>query len=291
VTSGGDKIWYANLTAPPTEGEMKLTAYAYYLENESWYFDNQTVNGPGYSQVTVQVAKTAILDVQLGAPDISIRVDSSQLETSTYGDGHMAVAVGIVHNVSVPFDLEFQNSTRIVFKGWGDGVSQAQRSIAVNGDLRLTGFYKAQYLVKVQSVLSQNSTWFDRGARVDLQVPISFPMNGLLGLLGARYTFVRWTGDLDSTSPRATVTVNGPKDLYANYSADYSQLAVTAISAAGIVVIILLVARRKGMARNKGDSGSATLRCDSCGMEIEAGWSYCNHCGAKVSLSKPPNNT
>jgi hypothetical protein len=290
VSWGGDKIWNTNLTALPSEGYMKLTAYAYYLQNESWYFYNNTVNGLGFSQATVKVAKTAILDVQLGTPGITIMIDSSDIETSPYGDGHMQVAVGIMHNISVPFVLEFQNSTRIVFNGWDDGMTQTQRSVAVNGDFRLTGFYKTQYLLRVRSIRSQDSAWYDRGSRIELQEPISFPMNGLLGLLGARYDFVEWTGDLNSTSPRATVTVNGPKDLCANYSADYSQLAVTAIAVAAVATIILLLVRRKEKGPDKVGSASMALRCNSCGMEIDTGWSYCNNCGAEIASSQPPKD-
>jgi hypothetical protein len=287
VTYGGDKVWNTNLTAPPTEGYMKLTAYAYYFQNESWYFYNNTVNGPAFSQATVKVAKTAILDVQLGRPGITVMIDNSEIETSPYGDGHMRVVVGIVHNISVPFVLEFQNSTRIVFNGWDDGMTQTQRSVAVNGDFRLAGSYKTQYLLRVLSIRSQDSAWYDRGSRIELLEPISFPMNGPLGLLGARYDFVEWTGDLNSTSPRATVTVNGPMDLYANYSADYSQLAVTVIAVAAVAAVILLLVRRKEKAPDKVGSASIALRCNVCGMEMDAGWSYCNHCGAEIASSKP----
>jgi len=235
----------------------------------------------------VKVAKTAILDVQVGTPGITITIDNSEVETSHYGDGHMAVAVGISHNISVPFVLEFQNSTRIVFNGWDDGINQTQRSVAVDGDLRLTGFYKTQYLLRVRSIRSQDSAWYDRGSKVELEEPISFPMNGPLGLAGAKYDFVEWTGDLNSTSPRVTVTVDGPKDLYANYSADYGQSAVTGIAVAVVAAIILLLARRKGITPDKAASATMTLRCNSCGMEIETGWSYCDNCGAEITPSKP----
>jgi hypothetical protein len=287
VTGGGEKTWNTNLTAPPREGEMKLTAYAYYLENESWYFYNNTVNGPGFSQVTVKVAKTATLDVELGAPGISVMIDNSQVATSPYGDAHMAVAAGIMHNVSVPFILEFQNSTRIVFSGWEDGITDPQRSIAVNSDLKLSGLYKTQYLVQVRSPRSEDSAWYDRGSRIELEEPISFPMNGLLGLFGARYDFVGWSGDLNSTSPRASLTVNGPKDLHANYSADYTQLAVIAIALIGVAAIILLLVKRKRITPGKVSPASSELRCDSCGMVIKPGWSHCNNCGAKIPRSKP----
>jgi len=199
----------------------------------------------------------------------------------------MPVAVGISHTISVPLVLEFQNSTRIVFNRWDDGMTQTQRSVVVIGDFRLTGFYKTQYLLRVRSIRSQDSAWYDRGSRIELQEPISFPMSGLLGLLGARYDFVEWTGDLNSTSPRVAVTVDGPKDLYANYSADYSQSAVTGIAVAVVAAIILLLARCKGITPDKAGSASIALRCNSCGMEIETGWSYCDNCGAEVTPSKP----
>ena len=50
--------------------------------------------------------------------------------------------------------VEFRNASRIVFNGWRDGNNQTERSVVLDGDMRLAGSYRMQYLLQVNSPVS-----------------------------------------------------------------------------------------------------------------------------------------
>src|SRR5208283_3663304 len=70
VPIGGDEIWHVNLTAPPTEGDFKITVCAYFLDQGAWRFFNNTINGPSFKEAIVTVGKIANLDVLLGVAGV-----------------------------------------------------------------------------------------------------------------------------------------------------------------------------------------------------------------------------
>ena len=151
---GGDKIWNINLTSPSVQGSFRLTAYAYYFDDGVWRFFNNSLNGPGLRQVSVRVGKTANFDVELGTSGVPVSIDNLTVKTSSNGDAKMTLFEGNTYVLSVPPVVEFQNMTRLVFSGWDDGSKQSQRSIVFNDDMKLTGAYRIQYLLQVNSLVS-----------------------------------------------------------------------------------------------------------------------------------------
>ncbi len=292
VTSGGDKIWNVSLHSPAMEGDYKITAWAYFLDEGAWRFFNNSINGPSFSQTTLKIAKTANLDVALGAAGVPVRIGNLTLATSANGDARIMLFVGNTYVVSVAPTLEFQNSTRIVFNSWNDGNSEPQKSVVLDGDVKLVGSYKIQYLLQVNSPVSSYLEWFDPGSSANLQSPSSVPMNWPLGALGFKYNFVGWTGDVNSRLSQLNVTMNGPKTVEANFSPDYGPLIVLGILSAGIAgSVILLFNRGRAIAPDLENEtisteNSSTLRCDACGEAVEKEWTHCNRCGADLENSK-----
>ena len=292
VTSGGDKIWNISLTSPAKEGYYKITAWAYFLDQGAWRFFNNSINGPSFSQTTLKIAKTANLDVALGAAGVPVRIGNLTVMTAADGDARIMLFVGSTYVVSVAPTLEFQNSTRIIFSGWNDGNSQPQKSVVLDGDVKLVGSYKIQYLLQVNSPVSLHLEWFNPDSSANLQSPSSIPMNWPLGALGVNYNFVGWTGDVNSPLSQLTVTMNGPKTVEANFSPDYGPLIVLGILSAGIAgSVILLFTRGQAVASDvENDSTSTekpdTLRCYACGEAVEKEWTHCNRCGANLESSK-----
>lgn len=157
VTGGGDLTWNVSLTAPANDGLMQLTAFAYYLNGEIWEYFNDSIQGPGYEQLSVKVASTATLEIDLGAAGLQITVANSTQQTSDSGNASIVLPVDRTYNVSVPTDVELKNSTRLVFSGWSDGNSNTVRSVLLDGDVKLAGFYRHQYLLQVASPVSTYS--------------------------------------------------------------------------------------------------------------------------------------
>ncbi len=151
VMEGGDQIWHANLTSPATEGSLRLTTCAYYLDEDGWRFYNNTLNGPSFMQATIRIGKTASLDISLGVVGLHVSIDNSTVVTSSSGDAQTMLFVGGTYLVSVAPTVEFQNATRIIFTGWSDGDRQTERSVVIDGDVRLVGSYKIQYALQTYS--------------------------------------------------------------------------------------------------------------------------------------------
>jgi hypothetical protein len=81
--------------------------------------------------------------------------------------------------------------------------------------------------------------WYEANATASLSVsPTSVPVSGILGALGARYVFDRWSGDLATVSPNATIVMDAPKTAIVLWHTDYTE----PYAIVGIVSILILVA-------------------------------------------------
>jgi hypothetical protein len=285
VSNGGDVVWNVTLLSPAAEGEYKLTAWAFYLEKGSWQFLNDS-SIQSHVQVTFRVGKSANLDVDLGKPNVAVAFDNVTVKTSPNGDAQLQVVIGNKHVISVPPVVELQNSTRLVFSGWSDGINQTQRTVTLHGDMRLNGSYRTQYLLTVNSIVPEysKSDWYDAGANVSLRVDGSIPMGGVLGSMGAHYVFRGWSGDLESNSASVNAVMDKPKTLNADFAADYTSLVIPAIVAVGLIGGVVLVAlKRKPSTPAREEEAASTIEeekvCDSCGEPVENEWAHCIHCG------------
>jgi hypothetical protein len=296
LRGGGDRLWKVNLTAPSTEGDWALTAFAYYLEAGKWQYYADDYRGTGFAEMTIRVASLATLEIDLGTPNVTVKADNSSEKTSNIGSIALQLPVGLVHEVSVPPFLSFENSTRLAFSGWKDGVNNTERTLMLDGDSKLLGSYRTQYFLLVNSIVSDysHSGWYDVGANVSLRVASSSPMSGLPGFLGLRYVFKDWSGDLESGSTSISVIIDKPKVINANFVADYTPLVIPIVLAVGIMGGIALAAlRRKRSTKPAPMEAQVTGEvvgpkfCDNCGQAVAEDWTHCVHCGSALHSSEP----
>ena len=309
VFEGGDMIWTVNLTAPSTEMNWTLTVFAYYLENGDWKYFANSDQGPGVEETTVKVARLATLEVDLGESNIPVNVDNSTQQTTDLGMVTFQLPLGVAHNVTVPSVQPCPNSTRLVFVGWQDGINETHRTLNLDGNARIVGSYKTEYLLQVTSIVSgyASSEWYDAGSNITLRADSSIPVNGTFGFLKLRYVFKGWSGDVNSDLDSVNVTMNKPKTISANFAVDYTQAVVPAIIAVGIVVGIVLgvlsMRRRVPAVQDESQQDldeaeeekteevvraeSVPSRfCDGCGEPVEEEWSHCVHCGRALGPSE-----
>jgi len=298
VTGGGDLTWNASLTAPANEGVMQLTAFAYYLNGGIWQYFNDSLQGPGYEQASVKVASTANLEVDLGAAGLQITVANSTQQTSDSGNASLMLPVDQTYNVSVPANVELKNSTRLIFNGWSDRDNNTSRTVLLDGDVTVTGSYRHQYLLQVASPVAAYSAskWYDAGANVTLQVNSTVPFGSPLNLLGLKFVFQGWTGDVNSTLNQVNVTMNSPKSINAAFSVDYRPLIVPGIIIAGIIGAIILTMLRRNKTVTNPPSETVEVAqeaespvCSGCGEPVEKEWKHCIHCGADLPGPSPIN--
>jgi hypothetical protein len=291
VSNGGDQVWNFTLNAPAAEGFLNLTAYAFFLDNGTWSYFNNPVNGPGVIQRTVKIGRIANLEVNIGAPDIAVAVDGTTEQTSAHGDAVFSVAVSSNPTVSVPPMVELQNSTRIIFTEWSDGVTESQRQVLIDGDIGLTAQYRVQYLLTLTNS-STTQQWYDRGANVTLSAPATTLAPWPLNIFGVTETFHGWSGDIQSSSRYVNVTMDSPKTITAQMTPDYGPLALPTILAAGIAIAVITFAFVQGRPRETHENLKASAVeepapqsneiCPSCGKATQPEWTHCIKCGAKL---------
>ena len=294
LSRGGDELWTVNITAPPTEQDWTLTAFAYYFQDGKWQYFADEVQGPGFLELNIRVAKLATLEIDLGTPNVTLKIDNSTVKTSNAGNILLQLPVGLTHEVSVPPLLPFENSTRLIFYGWRDNVNNTERAFLLDGDTKLVGSYRTQYLLRVNSIVSTyaQTGWYYAGDNVSLHVESSLPMSGPFEFLGIRYEFKDWSGDFESSSTSINVTIDKPKVINANFKANYTPLIIPAILAGGILGGILLAALRRKRTKPTPTEEESTevvgsKLCDSCGEPIEEEWTYCVHCGKALRSPEP----
>jgi len=130
----------------------------------------------------------------------------------------------------------------------------ASNSASFSSDSNHGFVYKKQYFLKVESSFGSygGEGWHGDGEDVAFSVsPTSLPMSGLLGSLGAKYVFDRWSGDSSITTAEGSILMNGPKRVSAIWKEDYSQpivvlVVLATIGGSGVFLFIRRV--RKGRA-------------------------------------------
>nr|MDO8135775.1 hypothetical protein [Candidatus Njordarchaeum guaymaensis] len=134
--------------------------------------------------------------------------------------------------------------------------TDADRSI---GSFRFTEKLTLDAEPRVASVTVDQTTYsakdlpkaifFVAGSEVSFSVTSPVPESGLMGTLGARAVFDRWSGDLSASTPTATIKMDGPKTVTAIWKTDYTSAYITLGAIVLVVVLVILggvvVVRRK----------------------------------------------
>jgi len=196
----------------------------------------------------ISVTPTPLLFVKVPSA-VSVSVDGvTQVPGSIDG---IPLTVG-QHALSVPSLLNANNSTRLKFDHWSDGSTTPDRSALAGSDIGLEAFYVAQHPLTLNSSLGVTSGagWYDSNSTATFSVTPTFvPMNGLMGMLGARVGFHGWyeNGNLITSSSTATIAMNQAHTLTASWQPDYTLPEAVAAVAIMIVVAVgcLMMKRRR----------------------------------------------
>lgn len=143
-----------------------------------------------------------------------------------------------------PTVVETGNQTRYVFAEWTGDLQGMEPvlSTTVNAPKNVTASWTTEYFLEVKSAHGHptGEGWYAEGSSANVSVEREVPAEDWTGAMGAKFIFDRWTGDLTSPRPSATILMDGPKTITAQWSADY--LVPLAILGAVALVIILVVA-------------------------------------------------
>jgi len=155
------------------------------------------------------------------------------------------------HIVQVDPIIQLRTGVRYVFSEWSDGSRMASRTIEASENATILARYKTQYLLTVNSSVGspQGSGWYDEGSTARFSVTSSQPVEGLTGALGGVYVFDHWSGDSSATTCNASLAMNGPKMVAAEWRVDNTMphIVFGAIGALIIITLLLFVRRKKGI--------------------------------------------
>jgi len=161
--------------------------------------------------------------------------------------------------------------------------------------------YTTQYYLAVSSPYGtgSDSSWYDANTTATFSVTqTEQSMQNLLGPLGGKYVFHHWSGDSTSIAPTASVMMDRPRTVKAEWLADYTMpcMIIGAVVAAIAIIAALFFMRRRPAARPVDGvpplptvfPGSlAAVRslpgkfCINCGAPLRATDTFCIRCGSK----------
>jgi hypothetical protein len=143
------------------------------------------------------------------------------------------------------------SDTKYYFTGWsGDFTGTgASSTVYMGGPKTVTGNWRYEYLLTINSEYGSptGAGWYKEGERANVSVE---PTQGFL----IRHIFTAWSGDLSDTQPSSGINMGSPKEITANWKADYIQLiiviVIVVVLAIAITVTLILV-RGKGANKNR----------------------------------------
>lgn len=145
--------------------------------------------------------------VQANLPGVTVRVDGKDCAAPCNIDRPSGSTV----TVSAPASLPLTNVTRYDFAAWQDGVRTSDRTITFNTDLQNVNvnYIRSNKLTFVSdpmdgAILETSPASPDGFFRADQQVTVKVTPRG-------GFKFRRWDGDLFSTNPVETVSMNFPR--------------------------------------------------------------------------------
>ncbi len=151
--------------------------------------------------------------------DMSPRITSLTVDDTIYSPVALPAsfvwAPGSVHSCEVLTTVAYGPGTQYVFSSWSDGNTSPSREISQGGEYRAN--YITQYYLAVISDYGDPSGegWYDKSsiATISVTSPVTEP--------GIRRFFSAWSGDSTATTPTATILMDGPKTVTANWRSEY----------------------------------------------------------------------
>jgi hypothetical protein len=192
--------------------------------------------------ITFRVEKPATLNA-LWKKQYYLEVQTNY-GTATPGSGWYDTGVTIHIKAEPPSAVQGE---RYVWGGWvgaGDGSYSGMdnpATITLNSPISQKASWKHQFYLRVESAYGdlKGEGWYNEGETA------SFSVASPVGFL-IQQVFIGWGGDVKTAEPKATIIMDGPKNVIAYWRTDYTQLYTLVAGVAIIAAAIILVVRYKG---------------------------------------------
>jgi hypothetical protein len=217
----------------------------------------------GYSNPATIVMNSAISESASFVTDVEIRFQLSAVHSDAEGaviiiDGTPYVyeqlprsftwRVGSTHTIDANSSVTGGAGKRYVWTSWSNADQIKSQTIGVTRAMTYTAVFRTQYLLTVSSPVGnpQGSGWYDEGSNATFSVTSPSLAEGLLGILGGNRIFDRWSGDSSVTTANASITMDGPKAVIAEWRADNTMPFVVSAMIAAVLAVLTILAKRRG---------------------------------------------
>jgi uncharacterized repeat protein (TIGR02543 family) len=121
---------------------------------------------------------------------------------------------GVSHTITVPQLVDPGTGTRYVFTQWDDGSVTVTRTITHGS---YSAIFEREHLLELISAFGdpQGGGWYKDGASAE------FSVTDYIELLDTRHYFTGWSGDYTGTSAAASIYMDGPQTVTANWRNEY----------------------------------------------------------------------
>jgi uncharacterized repeat protein (TIGR02543 family) len=135
-------------------------------------------------------------------------------ETYTSAPEPMLWIPGVSHTITVPQLVDPGSGTRYVFIQWDDGSVTVTRVVTQGS---YTANYDKEHLLEVISAFGgpQGSGWYKDGASA------GFSVTDYVELPDTKHYFTGWSGDYTGTSSSASIYMDAPQSVTANWRHEY----------------------------------------------------------------------
>ncbi len=230
------------LTAPPAPGEWRLLAMTRVWWQDAWYEDPKG----GSRLFTVAVSASIVVTLSSRGATSTISVDGSQYQVDENKSTRLSINPGPYRLEASP-PIQTQGTKRFVFIGWSDGVNSNPRQILLSEDTQVTALYRTEYYLSVKSDRGKASGagWYEEGSEANFAVIPSSSVVVWFGLLTEYYHFSGWSGNSDSKDVVASIVMNGPKNVEAEWA--QSDTSINLHIVGGVLVLGTLVLAGRGL--------------------------------------------
>jgi len=235
----------------PAKGYFSWTLYA---ARTSASLPAECTISPSMVPITITITMVPNHIIMTPFPAVTITVDGTSMQTGPEGDAKFTVYVAQqTHSIQVPKDIEEGPGKRAIFQSWNDGNTQNARVIVVtNSPVTLTATYKTQYYLELRSQLGTTSGngWYDEGSSASYSLSAtSFPLDGLLGVMGGKTVFEGWyeSGRLVSSSKTDSIVMAGTHVLTASMRTDNTAPTIVSFLAIGLAILGIWLSTRNRM--------------------------------------------
>ena len=122
------------------------------------------------------------------------------------------------HTISVSSPQSGSTGVEYIYSSWSDGGNQSHTYTVPGSNQTVTANFTTRYYLTVTSPRGnpQGADWYNAGTTANFSVTSPADENN-----GKRYVFDEWSGDSNASTASASITMNSPKEVVAEWITQY----------------------------------------------------------------------